>query len=128
MPLNFLKSLYQLIVNGQRFPVDSTDIRITNINSNGDVVGGVYAGGKLVTSGLQGVIKVEFEGGLAKLDCNVATVNGDITGPVDANTLTVHGNVTSDKIDSNTVKADGDITARKIDANTVKGTRIVKIP
>ena len=121
--LKFLKSLYALVIDGQRFPVDSTDIRVTH-----DIAGGnIYAGGNLVMGNIKSnSLKISFEGGLASLNCNTAEINGNVTGDIDANTLSVSGNVTATRIDANTVKCEGDISARDIDANVVKGKTITK--
>ncbi len=120
---NFLKSLYALIVDGKRFPVNSTNIRVTNdVNGNGNI----YSGRDLVVSGLRGIVKIQFEGDLAKLDCGPCEITGNVNGDVDCGPLKVNGNVVAGKIDAGPITVEGDLSARKIDAGIVKARTITK--
>lgn len=95
-------------INGNNFSVSGNNIVVEN-----DIV---MVNGKIIASGLSGIVKIEFTGDLAKLDCNTCTITGNVLGTVEANTITC-GDVGGD-IEANTVNCK-DVTG-SIDANTVK--------
>lgn len=97
-----------IIINGKSFSVSGN-----NINISGD---SVIVDGKVIQSDLSGIVKIEFKGDLAKLNCNTAEVHGNVNGDVNANT--VHcGNVLG-AIDANTVHCHDVLGG--VDANTVR--------
>ena len=105
----------KLIVNGTTYEVKGKHI---NVRKNS-----VYIGDKVVIDNLSGVVKIEFQGDLAHLDCNAATINGDVNGDVDANSLTVTGDVAGD-IDCTSIKCrdvGGDIDATTVTCGKVRG-------
>jgi hypothetical protein len=95
-------------INGRSFSVSGNNIVVKN-NS-------VYVDGSLVEDGLSGIVKIEFTGDLASLDCNTVEVNGNVQGNVKGNTIKcgdVGGNV-----DGNTVKCEN--VSGNVKGNTVK--------
>jgi len=84
---------------------------ITIIGKSIDVVGNkikirnnsVFVDGIEVESGLSGIVKIEFTGDLAKLDCTSAVINGSVLGDVDGTNITVIGDVQGD-IDGTNIK------------------------
>ena len=110
---NFIKNIMNILkIDGKSFSVSGKNIRVKQRN--------VYVDGDLVTTieGEAKTIHVEFQGDLAELDCNTCTINGNVQGSVDANTINckdVGGN-----IDANTVncgKVNGDIDANVVNSN-----------
>ena len=97
-----------ITINGKSYQTTGSDIRVVRDK--------VYVDGKLVVENLEGIVKIEFTGDLASLECNTAEVHGNIQGKVKCNTITC-GDVGGD-VDANTVKC-GNVSG-KIDANTVK--------
>lgn len=94
-----IKNLYNnamhntITINGETFNVQGKNIVVKN--------GKVIVDDNIIKESLSGIVKVEFTGDLATLDCNVAIVNGNIMGDVDCTTLKcgdVHGD-----IDANTI-------------------------
>lgn len=116
--MNILKKMYTLILDGVRHAVDSNKIAFRDDK--------VYAGDKMITSGLTGTVHVEFHGGLAQLDCGSAVVTGNITGPVDAGSLEVTGNIEADKVDCGSLSVGGDLHVRKLDCGSVEAKNIYK--
>lgn len=80
-------------INGKTTSVSGRNIRVSS--------GKIFVDDQLIEEGLSGEVTVKFEGDLASLDCTVATVNGDVKGDVDANTLTC-GDI-GGSVDANTV-------------------------
>lgn len=92
----------------------------SNISVNGD---SVYVGGKLIKSGLSGIVKIEFEGDLAKLQTDgSATINGDVKGNVDCGGSCQCGNV------GGFVDAGGSVTCGNVKGDVDAGgsVRMVK--
>lgn len=96
-----------ITINGETFIVDGKNV---NISGNKVIVDG-----KVVKNGLEGIVKIEWSGDLANLDCTNATINGDIHGDVDCTNLTC-GNIGGD-VDATNVKCGnigGDVDAMKV--------------
>jgi len=105
---NFLKkAMASITINGKTF--EGRKLRVDQ--EEGDV----FIDGKKVLTGQTGVLRVEVTGTLDLLDCNTATVNGDILGDVTCNTI-VCKNVAGD-IETNTITCEQ--VGGNIDANTV---------
>ena len=95
-------------INGNSFSVSGNNITVIN--------GKVMVDGKVVQDNLSGIVKIEFTGDLAKLDCNTAEVHGNINGSVNTNSLEC-GNIMGN-VDANSVKCETIIG--DVDANTIK--------
>jgi len=67
----------RITINGQVFQTDGSSQIVVN---NGTVT----VGGKVVVSGLNGVVQVKWEGPLASLRSDASVTCGDVTGNVDA--------------------------------------------
>lgn len=90
----------RITINGETFEVSGKNIVVKDSQ--------VIVDGKVVKGGLSGNVHVIFEGDLASLDCNSCTINGNVQGNIDANS--VHcGNV------------GGDIDANSVHCNTATG-------
>lgn len=98
----------KITINSESFECDGNNIIIENDK--------VIVNGKTIKDGLKGIVKVEFEGDLANLNCNTVTVHGNVRGGIDSNTVTINGNVEGD-IDTNTIKC-GDVNG-DIDTTTI---------
>lgn len=104
-------------INGASFKVTGNNIVVDQFN------GTVKVNGVLIQDGLKGIVEIKFEGDLASLNCNTATISGSVHGKVDANTLKVTGDITGD-VDGNTVHANsikGDVDANTINCKTHTG-------
>lgn len=107
---NKSNNMNNININGKNISVSGNNISIVNDK--------VIVDGVTVAEGLTGIVKIEFTGDLASLDCNTCVINGSVKGDVDANTVTC-GDVGGD-VDANTVKC---LTIKgNVDANTVSGT------
>ena len=95
-------------INGKDFSVSGRNIVVNNDT--------IYVDDVLVESGLSGIVKVEFFGDIASLDCNTAKINGNVEGDVKANTIKC-GDVGGD-VKGNTVKC-GNVGGN-VKGNTVK--------
>ena len=103
--LNILKIIKMRIkINGTYHEVEARDIVIK-----------VFVGDKIIESVPSGVVKIEFKGDLASLDCTEAVVTGNVNGDVDCTSITcnnVNGNVDCTSITCNNI--DGDINSRNV--------------
>lgn len=95
-------------VNGKSFSVSGRNIVVNNNT--------VYVDGVMIEDGLSGIVKIEFTGDLASLDCNTAQITGNVQGNVKGNTIKC-GDVGGD-VDGNTVKC-GNVGG-SVKGNTVK--------
>ena len=95
-------------INGKDYSVFGRNIVVNN-NS-------VYVDDVLIEGGLSGIVKIEFIGDLASLDCNTASISGNVQGDVKANTIKC-GDVGGD-VKGNTVKC-GNVSG-SVKGNTVK--------
>lgn len=96
-----------IIINGKRYNVQGN-----NITVNGD---SITVDGKVIESGLNGEVKVKFEGDLANIDCNNLEVHGNIKGDVDCTNLKcnkIEGDVDCTNLTCETITGD-------IDANSI---------
>ena len=100
----------RITINGKSFTTSGNNITIVNDK--------VIVNGKVIESGLSGIVKIQFEGDLANLDANVVEITGNVIGKVDSNTLTITGDIKGN-VDSNTVNC-RDIYG-SVDANVVNG-------
>lgn len=98
----------RITINGETFIVEGNNVSVSG-NS-------VIVNGKVIKGELNGIVKIEWSGDLAKLDCANATINGDVHGDVDCANLTC-GNIGGD-VDASNVKC-GDIGG-DVDATSVK--------
>jgi len=104
----------KITINGKSYEVSGKNISVKNDS--------IYVDGQLIESGLSGNVKVEFTGDLANLDCTTATINGNITGDVDCNTITC-GDVGGD-VDGTTIKCGnvgGDVDGTNITCGNIMG-------
>lgn len=100
----------RITINGETFIVDGK-----NINVSGSKV---IVDGKVVKGDLEGIVKIEWSGDLANLDCTNAVINGNVEGDVDCTNLTC-GNIGGD-VDATNVKCGdigGDVDAMKVTGN-----------
>ncbi len=77
-----------ITINGKKNSVSGKNIRVEDDK--------IYVDNVLVSEGLSGIVKIEFTGDLASLDCTTAKINGSIKGDVDCTTINcgdVEGNV-----------------------------------
>lgn len=82
-----------IIVNGKTYHVSGNNVSIVNQK--------VIVDGKVIEDGLSGIVKIEWKGELANLNCNSADVHGDIQGNVECNNLRckdIKGNVDSNNV------------------------------
>jgi len=87
-----------------------------------DIVIKVFVGDKIIESVPSGVVKIEFKGDLASLDCTEAVVTGNVNGDVDCTSITcnnVNGNVDCTSITCNNI--DGDVDCTSITCNNIDG-------
>jgi hypothetical protein len=115
VPTKIKAAMNRIIVNGTTYAVKGTNISVKRNR--------VFVDRVCVADGLSGVVKIEFQGDLAYLDCNTATINGDVNGDVDANSLTVTGDVNGD-IDCTSIKCGnvgGDVDGTTVTCGKVKG-------
>ena len=102
----------RITINGQVFETDgSSQIVVNN--------GAVIIGGKVVVSGLSGVVQVKWEGPLASLRSDASVTCGDVTGNVDAS-----GSVQCDHVDGS-VSAGGSVNCRNVGGNIRAGGSVV---
>jgi hypothetical protein len=105
----------KITINGKSYDnVGGKNIQVRNDS--------VYVDGQLIESGLSGIVKIEFTGDIANLDCTTAHINGNVTGNVDGTTINC-GNVGGD-VDGTTIRCGnigGNVDGVTINCNTVKG-------
>jgi len=104
----------KITINGKPYDVSGNNIVVKNDT--------VYVDGVVVESGLSGIVKIEFTGDLANLDCTTATITGNVNGDVDGTTITC-GNVGGD-VDGTTIKCGdvgGDVDCTNITCRDIKG-------
>ena len=95
-------------INGKNYSVSGRNIVVNNDS--------IYVGGVLIEGGLSGIVEIKFDGDLASLNCNTATISGNVHGDVKANTVKC-GDVGGD-VKGNTVKC-GNVSG-SVKGNTVK--------
>ena len=95
-------------INGKKFDVSGRNITVDNDK--------IIVDGKVLQSNLTGIVKIEWHGDLAKLECNTCEIHGAVSGNVNANT--VKCNDVGGDVDANTVKC-GNINGDVV-ANTIK--------
>jgi hypothetical protein len=102
-------------INGKTYEVAGRDIVVSN-NS-------VIVNGRTIESGLSGIVKIEFTGDVANLDCANAVVNGNVQGNVDGSNITVNGNVQGDVDGTNVQCGDvgGDVDGTSVKCGNVQG-------
>lgn len=105
--LNFMENENVITINGKTIKVKGNNVSVVNNK--------VIVDGKVVEEGLDGIVKIEWTGDLAKLNCNTAEIHGNVHGDVDCNTLYC-GDIQGD-VDSNTVHC-GNIGGN-VEANVV---------
>lgn len=104
----------KITINGKSYDVAGRNIVINNDK--------VMVDGVMVESGLSGIVKIEFTGDLASLDCTTATINGNVKGNVDGTTITC-GDVGGD-VDGTTIKCgnvNGNLDGVNITCGDIKG-------
>jgi hypothetical protein len=109
-----------IYINGKSYD----NVKGKNIVINNDQV---IVDGKVVESGLSGIVKIEFTGDLANLDCSSCIINGNILGDVDATNVKC-GDVVGD-IDGTNISCGnvgGDIDGTNITCGDVKGNIVAK--
>ena len=103
---NLMKNIFnrsnmnKITINGVTTYVSGNNIVVSNNK--------IMVDGKVVAEDLSGEVTVKFEGDLASLNANTATINGNVAGNVDCNTLNVTGYIGGDirgNVDANTVNA-----------------------
>jgi len=95
----------KITINGKTYDVSGRNIVVKNDT--------IYVDGQVVESGLSGIVKIEFTGDLANLDCTTAVINGNVQGDVDGTNITcgdVGGDVDGTNISCGDVKGDVDGT------------------
>lgn len=102
--------------------IDSTsyDVKGNNVTiKNGEVI----VDGIVIKDGLSGIVKIEFQGDLANLDCTTAVVNGNVQGDVDGATITINGNVQGDVNGTTIMCGDigGDVDGTTINCGNIGG-------
>ena len=105
----------KLIVNGTTYEVKGRNISVKHNR--------IFVDRQGVTEELSGIVKIEFLGDLAYLDCNAATIHGDVHGDVDANSLNVTGDVVGD-VDCTSIKCGdvgGDVDGTTVTCGKVRG-------
>ena len=85
-----------ITINGKTTTVNGNNIQVINDR--------IIVNGKVIESGLSGIVKVEFTGDLANLDATNAVVNGNVKGDVDSTNITVNGDIGGD-VDATNVTA-----------------------
>jgi len=109
------KSRNTITINGESFEANGNNIVVKNNK--------VIVNGKTIKDGLKGIVKIEFTGDLASLDCETATIDGNVKGDVDGTTITVAGNVEGD-VDCTTIRCGnvrGDVDGTNIVCETIHG-------
>ena len=81
-------------INGKSYNVAGNNIVVNN--------GSVFVDGILIEGGLSGIVKIEFNGDLASLNCNTVEISGNVQGDVKCNTIKC-GDVGGD-VKGNTIK------------------------
>jgi len=101
-------------INGESFQVTGNNVIVKNNK--------VIVNGKTIKEGLKGIVKVEFKGDIANLDCNTAIINGNV-GDIDCSTLTINGDVDGD-VDCSTIRCgnvQGDVDGTNIVCGNISG-------
>ena len=96
-----------IVINGKRTTVFGKNIRVENDS--------IYVDGLLVESGLQGIVKIQFEGDLASLESHNTEVFGNIAGNVDSHNLKcndIGGSVKSHNVSCKSIM--GNVTAKNV--------------
>lgn len=102
-------------INGESHDVEGNDIVVRK--------GKVLVNNIIIKDGLSGIVKIEFKGNLAHLDCTSAVVNGDIYGDIDGTTISINGDVSGD-VDCTTIKCGnigGDVDGTTVTCCKIKG-------
>jgi len=97
----------RITINGETFIVDGNNVSVSGNK--------IKVNDKVIKGELEGIVKVEWSGDLANLDCTNATINGDVHGDVDCTNITC-GNIGGD-VDGTNVKCGnigGDVDANKV--------------
>jgi hypothetical protein len=96
----------RITVNGQTFEVE-------NGKSISVINGVLKVDGKVIVNGLSGDVRITFDGDLASLNCDTVTINGNVQGDVNCDTINcgnIGGNVNADTVNcknvSGSIKAD----------------------
>lgn len=97
-----------ITINGKTHQVSGRNVSINNNE--------IFVDGKLVEGNLKGIVKVVWDGPVAKVDAATIEINGDVQGNVDGATVTIKGNV-GGSVDGATVTC-GNV-AGDVDAATV---------
>jgi hypothetical protein len=98
-----LRPMAVIIINGKRTEVKGSNVSIVN--------GVISVEGVTVEGGLQGVVRVEWEGPLANLNADGSVTCGDVVGNVSAGGSVHAGNIQSTVTAGGSVHA-GDIAGR----------------
>ena len=103
-----------ITINGESFVVSGKNITCKN--------GKIFVDGDLIKEGLTGVVKVQFTGDLANLNCADAEVTGDVKGNVNAADLKC-GNVGGDVSCADLRAGDisGNVTAADVKCGNIGG-------
>jgi hypothetical protein len=104
----------KITINGKTYDVSGNNIVVKNDT--------VYVDGVIVQSGLSGIVKIEFTGDLANLDCTTAEIAGNVQGDVDCTTIKC-GDIGGD-VDCTTINCrdiSGDVDCTTIACGSVKG-------
>lgn len=89
----------KIIINGKSIATSGTNITVNNNT--------VYVNGRKIEDGLEGIVKIEFQGDLASLQsCYSVEVNGNIHGKVGAGTSVRCKDVYSDVTAGTSIKCD----------------------
>ena len=110
---NKIKNIFNMatiIINGKSYDnVVGNNIQIINDK--------VIVNGVVIESGLSGIIKVQFEGDIANIDCSNLEIIGNVVGNIDSSNLKVSGNIQGD-VDCTNLTC-RDIFANKVDATII---------
>ncbi len=112
--MGIFSKINQILINGVSHQVNGNNISIKDDK--------IFVNGVLVESGLSGIVKVEFTGDLANLDCASATITGSVFGDVDGTTINC-GNVGGD-VDGTSINCgdvSGDVDGTTINCGNVGG-------
>ena len=80
--------------------------------------GVISVGGNVVATDLQGVVKVEWQGPLASVQCDAAVQCGDVHGSVESGNSTTCANVTGD------VRAGNSVHCGKVGGSVRAGNKV----
>lgn len=108
-------NMNNITINDESFQVSGNNVIIKNNK--------VIVNGEIIKEGLKGIVKVEFEGDVANLDCTSATINGNVEGDVNGTTINITGDVDGD-VDGVTIKCgdvEGDVEGTTVTCGDVDG-------